>query len=227
MIPWNEIDTVLLDMDGTLLDLHFDNYFWHIHLPLRYAETHGLALDEAKHKLQAYIKAHEGTLNWYCLNHWSDFLAVDIRALKEEVKEKIRLRPFVAEFLERLRSLKKKLVLITNAHPQSLSLKLEVTGLDRWLDVIISSHQFQAPKEDQSFWRQLKLMLDFDPLRSVFIDDTERILESAQTFGIRHLLCVQQPDSLNSRPAVVHFPAIDHFDEILPALPTDVKQAVN
>lgn len=222
MIPWNEIDTVLLDMDGTLLDLHFDNYFWHKHLPQRYADTHGLALEQAHEKLATWIKAHEGTLQWYCLKYWSEYLQLDIRALKEEVKEKIQIRPFVEEFLQALRRHNKQLVLITNAHPESLSLKLEVTGIDRWLDVIVSSHQLQAPKEDQRFWRELKLLLDFDPLRSVFIDDTERILESARTFGVRHLLCVQQPDSLSSRPAVVGFPAITHFDEILPPLPAGI-----
>ncbi|HBT55971.1 MAG TPA: haloacid dehalogenase, partial [Pseudomonas sp.] len=33
MLNWNAIDTVLLDMDGTLLDLHFDNHFWLEHMP--------------------------------------------------------------------------------------------------------------------------------------------------------------------------------------------------
>jgi len=217
MIPWNEIDTVLLDMDGTLLDLHFDNYFWQTHLPLRYSETHGVEQNEARRKREAHIKAHEGTLQWYCLEHWSESLKLDIRALKEEVKDRIRIRPYVVEFLQQLRSLGKKAVLVTNAHPQSLSLKLEVTGIDRWLDVLISSHQFKQPKEEQGFWRGLELFLPFDPLRSVFIDDTERVLQSAHDFGIRHLLCVQQPDSLSPRDPITRFPAFGHFDEILPS----------
>ena len=27
-IDWTQLDTILLDMDGTLLDLEFDNHFW-------------------------------------------------------------------------------------------------------------------------------------------------------------------------------------------------------
>ena len=33
---WRAIDTVLLDMDGTLLDLRFDNYFWLELVPRKY-----------------------------------------------------------------------------------------------------------------------------------------------------------------------------------------------
>lgn len=219
MIPWQEIDTVLLDMDGTLLDLHFDNYFWLTHLPARYAEAHGVELAEAKSALQAYIKAHEGTLKWYCLSHWSESLNLDVPALKKEVKDKIKIRPFVGEFLQRLQRLNKKLVLITNAHPQSLDLKLEITRIDRWLDMVVSSHQFQYPKEEQEFWRLLQVHEHFDPERTLFIDDTERILKSAQTFGIRHLLCIHQPDSQVVRGKITSFPAIDHFDEIFPPEP--------
>ena len=34
IIDWTRIDTILLDMDGTLLDLGFDNFFWREHVPL-------------------------------------------------------------------------------------------------------------------------------------------------------------------------------------------------
>lgn len=216
MINWNDIDTVLLDMDGTLLDLHFDNYFWLEHLPRRYAETHGLDLDTASQKLHAHIKAHEGTLNWYCLEFWSESLGLDILALKQEVQHKIAVRPFVTEFLQQLEQRDKRLILITNAHPQSLGLKLEVTAIDRWLHMVISSHELQHPKEAQEFWRQLHLLEPFDLEKTLFIDDTVRILDSARQFGVRHLLCLHQPDSQRESRNISDYPAIHHFDEIMP-----------
>lgn len=215
MINWHDIDTVLLDMDGTLLDLHFDNYFWVNHLPQRYAELQNVDLQIAKSRLEKYISSHEGTLKWYCLEFWSEALQVDIRSLKVEIKHKIQVRPHVEEFLTRLRQHHKKLLLITNAHPQSLSLKLEVTAIDRWLDIIISSHEFQQPKEAQEFWQQLQAREHFDPARTLFVDDTVRILDSAKKFGIQHLLCIHQPDSQQPR-RIEGYPAIYHFDEIMP-----------
>lgn len=218
MIPWHNIDTVLLDMDGTLLDLHFDNYFWLHHLPTRYAQAHGVSEDQAKQILHEQIHAHEGTLKWYCLQFWSDTLRLNIRRLKEEVKHKIQVRPFAIELLQRLRQLNKKAVLITNAHPDSLALKLEVSAIDQWLDLVISSHHLEHPKENQEFWQRLRALEPFDPERTLFVDDTPRILAAAQTFGIRHLLCIRQPDSQHDRRYIDDFPAIDHFDEILPPM---------
>ncbi|QEI11032.1 GMP/IMP nucleotidase [Cellvibrio japonicus] len=215
MVNWNQIDTVMLDMDGTLLDLHFDNFFWLDHLPQRYATIHGLDPETANRRLTQDIHQYEGTLQWYCLDFWSRELQVDIPQLKEEVKHKIQMRPHVGEFLQRLRDHHKKVLLVTNAHPKSLNLKLGITRIDRWLDVIVSSHEFNEPKESQRFWQQLQAREDFDPERTLFIDDTARILESARRFGIKHLLGIHQPDSQISR-RMEQFPAIHHFDEIMP-----------
>ena len=215
MINWDLIDTVMLDMDGTLLDLHFDNYFWLDHLPQRYAQIHNVDLAAAHQKLNTDIHKHEGTLQWYCLEFWSKALDVDIVSLKEEVKHKIQVRPQVGEFLQRLRAGGKKVLLVTNAHPQSLSLKMQVTQIDQWLDVIISSHEFNEPKESQIFWQELQAREQFDPERTLFIDDTVRILDSAKTFGIKHLLGIHQPDSKIER-RMEQYPAIHHFDEIMP-----------
>ncbi|WIO75005.1 GMP/IMP nucleotidase [Porticoccaceae bacterium LTM1] len=216
MIDWNAIDTVLLDMDGTLLDLHFDNFFWLDHLPRRYAEHHGVCPDQATKDLHARFDAKRGSLEWYCLEYWSNELSLDICQLKEEVNHLIQERPFVQEFLRELGDSGKQRVLITNAHPGSLSLKLRITGIDQLLDTVISSHRYGAPKEEQSFWQQLHSELQFNPERTLFIDDTERILTSAKEFGIKHLLCITQPDSKMAPRTIEHYPAVTHFDEVLP-----------
>ncbi len=216
MIDWHTIDTVLLDMDGTLLDLHFDSYFWFTHLPERYAQSHNLPLEEAHAYLGDKIKEYEGTLQWYCLDHWSELINMDVPALKGEIRHKIKIRPHTETFLKRLNVLGKKVILITNSHPKGLSLKLEVTEIDQWLDIVISSHEFQKPKEEQDFWHQLIAREHFDKKRTLFIDDTPRILRSAQTFGIEQLVCITSPDSQRPPHLPEEFLGIKHFDEIMP-----------
>jgi hypothetical protein len=58
-------------MDGTLLDLRFDNFFWQELIPSRYAALHGLPHEEAVAVLTPRFEAARGTLEWYCLDHWS------------------------------------------------------------------------------------------------------------------------------------------------------------
>lgn len=216
MIDWNAIDTVLLDLDGTLLDLHFDNYFWFVHLPQSYATAHGVALDEARKSLYTQVERLRGTLNWYCLDYWSDLLSLDIVALKREIDDKICLRPHVSNFLSALKARDKRLILATNAHRSGLAVKFSKTAIDQQMDAIFSSHDFQAPKEEPLFWEALQKATGFNPESTAFIDDTPRILQQAQYFGVRHLIHIQQPDMQASPNPASDFLSIHHFDEIMP-----------
>jgi|SRR5690554_1109401 len=225
MIDWQAIDTVMLDMDGTLLDLHFDNYFWLHHLPVRYGEVHGIDFEVARTKLAARIQQQEGSLQWYCLEFWSNALDLDIMALKHEVKHKIQLRPHTEVFLDRLRAAGKRVMLVTNAHPHSMNLKFDITQIHKRCDSVISSHELYHAKEAQPFWHSLAEREPFDPARTLFVDDTVRVLDSARDYGIAHLLGIHQPDSQIAR-RLTSYPAIDHFTEIMPEVPhgTDPKR---
>lgn len=216
MINWQLVDTVLLDMDGTLLDLHFDNYFWLTHLPKRYAEFHGLDEAPAKKTLTELIKSYQGTLQWYCLDHWSELVNMDITELKREIQHKIQPRPHTEAFLKFLKQEKKKVILATNAHRKGLALKLEVSKIDRWLDLVVSSHDFKQAKETQAFWHSLVKLEHFDPQKTLFVDDNVEVLESAQTFGIEHLVCINQPDLQSPARASGKFIDIVDFNEIMP-----------
>lgn len=215
-VPWGDIDTVLLDMDGTLLDLYFDNYFWRTHLPQRYAEEHGMPREDALRWLESRFAEEHGRLNWYCLDFWQQELGLDIVDLKREVSHLIAMRPHSAAFLDALKLAGKAVWLVTNAHMDSVNLKLELTPLARWLDRIISSHQLGAAKETQAFWHALQVLHPFDPARTLFVDDTRSVLDAARAYGIHHLLCILHPDSSAPVRVETGFPAIADFDEILP-----------
>ncbi|MCK2184422.1 GMP/IMP nucleotidase [Halomonas getboli] len=215
MIDWRAIDTVLLDMDGTLLDLHFDSHFWLEHLPRRYAELH--RLDEASQEaIRARILREQGTLNWYSLAYWSRELDVDIVALKREVQHLIGLRSDALDFLRWLKRAHPRVVLATNADRESLALKLPLTGLEDYVDAIVSSADLGVPKEAQEFWFLLQEVEPFDPARTLFIDDNAAVLESAREYGIRHLLGIKQPDSRRPEKELEEFIALDRFAAILP-----------
>jgi GMP/IMP 5'-nucleotidase len=219
MIEWDAIDTVLLDMDGTLLDLHFDNYFWMDHLPRLYAAKHRISEEESSAFLQATFHSGEGTLQWYCLDHWSEQLEMDIPALKQEIQHMIAVRPFAIEFLTQLHASDRDVVMVTNAHRKTLELKMANIDITGWFDRVVVSHDLNAPKEDQAFWHKLQALHPFDPARTLLIDDTERVLDSAREYGIAHLLTLLQPDSQRQKRLSTRFPGIHHFDEIMPGVP--------
>ncbi len=219
-LPWNAIDTVLLDMDGTLLDLHFDNHFWLEHLPQRYAELHGISRQQADDELLPLFHAHAGQLNWYCTDFWSRELKLSVRELKREVAHLIALRPDADTFLAAIRAAGKRVVLITNAHRDSLSLKLERIELAPYFDRLISSHDYGFPKEDQQFWFALQQDFPFEPARSLFIDDSLPILRSARQYGIAHLLGVRQPDSRGTPKDTEEFAGVDSYLALCAGLPT-------
>ncbi len=219
MIDWSRVDTVLLDMDGTLLDLHFDNYFWQQFLPQRLAEHRGVPLEALLEDLLTHMRVLEGTIDWYCLDYWSRALQIDIRTLKREVTHLIRFRPGAPEFLLALQASDKHAMLVTNAHQDALALKIEHTALDRYIDVLISAHEFGRPKEDPGFWAQLQRRYPFDPARTLMIDDNPAVLRSARDYGIAYLLGVAKPDSRRAAKVWEEFPAVVEFADVMPRLP--------
>jgi HAD superfamily hydrolase (TIGR01509 family) len=216
-LPWSEIDTVLLDMDGTLLDLHYDNHFWQVYVPAKYAERHGLTETEAVEECFRRYSAKLGSLDWYCVDYWTEQLNLDIARLKEEMAHLIAVHPDVPEFLAALRKAGKRVVLVTNAHHKALDLKMQTTGLDIHFDAIHCAHSFGLAKENPAFWPALRQVEPFDPSRTLLVDDSLPVLRTAREQGIAHLLAVYRPDTRLPEKDVEEFQAVRRFAEILPA----------
>ena len=212
---WQQIDTVLFDLDGTLLDLSFDNHLWRHIVPAAYAAARSVTPEEARAQLQSRLRERAGTLDWYCMDYWARELDLDVTALHRTHAVRILWLPGARETLLGLKALGKRLVLITNSHPRTLQVKDESVGVRHYFDAVYSSHEFGAAKEDARFWSRVRAVEPFDPERTLFVDDNAAVLKAARAAGIRFIYAMCHPDS--SRPPREHpdFPGVHSVAELL------------
>jgi putative hydrolase of the HAD superfamily len=213
-VDWSAIDTVLLDMDGTLLDLSFDNWFWQEHIPCLYALARDLDADAARAVLRPKFQAAMGTIDWYCIDYWSRELGLDIGAIKRAAGSRVRFLPGALEFLTKLTASGKRRLLLTNAHPETLAIKNDHLRLTEHFDASYSTHPFRAPKEDPAFWPRLLRQETFEPARTLFVDDSLAVLDSARGFGIGWLRAVRCPDSGRPPKATGDYVAVDRVADL-------------
>lgn len=214
-LPWQTIDTVFLDMDGTLLDLHYDNHFWLEYLPQKYAELKQIPLSEANDYLVETIRKTEGTLNWYSLDYWQEQLQIDIITLKHEVGHKVAIRDSTLPFLAWLKEQDKRIVLLTNAHQKTMDVKFEYVEIAHCFDRIITSHDLNLAKEQTGFWQKLTEIENFDKHKSLFIDDNLDVLDNAQRYGVKHLLAIHKPDSRKAPKPTKDYVAVECYSQLM------------
>ncbi len=212
---WDAVNDVLLDMDGTLLDRHFDNFFFEEGLPQRYAEQHGLEFKEAQARLQAMYRAVEGELKWADWSYWTKALGVDVVALTREFDHLMKFLPDAAEFLHSLRSRGKRVTVVTNAHPSNLEIKTAKTGLDRYVDRIVHAFEVGCLKMRPEFWPACRRLVDFTPSQTLYVDDDEACLAAAQQYGIECLYHASKPSSRLPPEPSGRFPSIETFRDLL------------
>jgi putative hydrolase of the HAD superfamily len=212
---WEGIDWVFLDMDGTLLDKYYDDFFWEQYVPEVYAAKNQVDIADARKFLLTTYRSVEDTLQWTDLDYWSDRLELDIAELKREISHMVNLHPHIIEYFEHMRRIGKKLYLVTNAHPKALAVKMEQVGIENWFERLICSKEVGAAKEQPEFWHNLQRLLPYDTKRTLFADDTEKVLHAARESGIRHLLHIAKPSSRLPAQFSAHYQSIINFQELI------------
>ena len=209
-------ETLMLDMDGTILDLAFDNYIWGSLVPRRYAAVNGITLDAAREHLFAQYSAVQGDLDWYCLDHWNERLGIDVVKIHHDVTHKIGYLPGALDFLRTVHKKDVRVLLVTNSHPDTLDLKDAVTGLADYFDGVVSSHHYGHAKESQSFWHALQEHVGFDIDTTLFVDDSQPVLRSAQEYGVKMLVTVTRPDTSEPVRRGSEFQGVEGVGDMLP-----------
>ena len=206
-------------MDGTLLDLHYDTHMWMHVLPQRIAARDNISTEHAKSRLFEQFENRARTIEYYCMDFWSELTQMNIMDLHREFSDLIRFLPGAENFLAHLHASPLTVRLVTNAHRDSLELKNHLTGLANYVEDQVSSLDFREPKESQQFWNALLSSHPFDPKRTLLIDDNEDVLDAACQFGIAHLLSVKKPDSQRPEKSGSKYPAFSEYTQLLPISP--------
>ncbi len=214
-LDWQQISTVLLDMDGTLLDKYYDDYFWEQFVPQAYARQRGIDRTRAKDELMARYRSVQHTLLWSDLHYWSKELDLDILALKKQISHMITVHPHVVDFLTFLKNQNKSIYLVTAAHPQALEMKMDKAGLAHFFDQLVCADDLNRAKEEVAFWRLLEDRLGFSRDQTLFADDNLKVLRAARSHGIAHLIHIARPSSRDPLNASAEFTSIGGFNELL------------
>ena len=214
-INWNKINNILLDMDGTILDLSFDDYIWNRKVPENLAKVKNLKLHEAQLMLNQKMIAVRSTLDWYSFKYWKKNLGIDIDLIEEKFKHRIKFREDALSFLKSKLVSNRRTILVTNADKKGLNRKLKASGLEKYFQNIVCSHDYHHAKEEKLFWKKLrtKCRLNFD--RTLLIDDNLKVLEAAQGAGVKYLIGISKPNSKAKSKESHDYLLINKFRKIL------------
>ena len=182
---FKDIECLLVDMDGVILDNAYDNDFWQNQIPEVIADSKGIAFDDAKRLAIQIFNYKKNTKDWYDVDYWSNMLNIDIEAQKRSEKSfsRISLYDGVIDTLSVLKN-KTKMILITNAHRKTLNIKLEKYNLTPYFDEMVCAHELNYVKEDIQLWYMLRSKYRLDYEKTLLVEDTINNINVGLSAGI-------------------------------------------
>jgi putative hydrolase of the HAD superfamily len=160
---------ISFDVDGTLVDLRFNELIWNEGIPLLYAEKMGIGLEEArKHVKQEYDRVGENRLEWYDIRYWFRYFGLE--GWRELLKSyEVTIYPEVPWVLN---TLTKKYDLIAATNLTREFLDMEMKDLRNFFKHVFSStSDFKQVKKTIGFYSKICDILQIKPQEMVHVGD--------------------------------------------------------
>ena len=108
----NTLKVISFDVDGTLVDLEYNDLIWFKEIPELIAKKKRISFEKSlKYVGEEYNKLGEYNLNWYDINYWVTYfgLKVSPKNILDKYESQVKIFPEVISLLEEL---KKNFILI-------------------------------------------------------------------------------------------------------------------
>lgn len=166
------IKAVSFDMDGTLVDDWFVEYFWFRVIPELYAEKYGIGFEDAWRRVVIeYDEIGDRDIRWYLPEYWIERfrLDVDLKHLMEKVEPLVKYFEDVEPTLAQLHG---RYIIVVASNASKEFVEIETRRMRKYIDGLFSSvTDLNKVRKDSEFYRYVAEQIGVKPPEVLHVGD--------------------------------------------------------
>lgn len=170
-----QVRKILLDFGGVVVENGFRNWVDTLTSDSEEKQNFGALIDQAD---KGAIAAEE------CFQKLAELSKKTVEKVKDELFAAFKLKEGVVEIIKKLRSEGYSLVLVTNFMKSMADGLLDHHGLRSFFEKIFISSEMGLSKPSPEFFKEVIKQLGINNADALFIDDSEKNIQTAMQEGI-------------------------------------------
>ncbi len=171
MIEKKELKIISFDVDGTLVDLEYNDLIWFKEIPELVAKKKKISFERSlKYVYEEYTKLGEHNLNWYDINYWVTYfgLKVSPKKILEKYESQVKIFPEIIPLLEELK--KNFILIVITAMPREFLIP-KMKKLEKYFKFSFSALSDFKELKNSEIYSKISKALNVHPKQILHIGD--------------------------------------------------------
>ena len=167
----NTLKIISFDVDGTLVDLEYNDLIWFKEIPELVARKKNISFEESlKLVKEEYTKLGERNLNWYDINYWISYFSLEISPNKifEKYESQVKIFPEAIPLLEELR--KNFILIVITAMPREFLIP-KMKKLEKYFKFSFSALSDFKELKNSEIYSKISKSLNVHPEQILHVGD--------------------------------------------------------